>query len=137
MHKNMVQFRPQVHCPHIGPTGGDMCIARDYLDIVMGYPFSETLNAPYASATKEDAAGLSDDVLNQLMEVYTQTIVATTVAWYSVPTFLFFLFLYGSAKIVEFMFKRWSSDYAVLSYDNQRTAIMCKYCDVLLAMGYV
>ena len=23
--KNMVKFRPEVHCPHIGPSGGDMC----------------------------------------------------------------------------------------------------------------
>ena len=133
----MVQFRPQVHCPHIGPTGGDMCIARDYLDIVMGYPFSETLNAPNASWTKEDAAGLSDDILNQLVDVYTQKIVPTTVAWYSVTTFLFFLLLFGSAKMVEFVFKWRSPNYAVFSLENRRTAIMCKRRDVLSATRYV
>jgi hypothetical protein len=25
LHQNMVPFRPSVHCPHIGPTGGGMC----------------------------------------------------------------------------------------------------------------
>lgn len=24
-----VRYRPQIHCDHIGPTGGDMCTARD------------------------------------------------------------------------------------------------------------
>ena len=28
LHVNMVPLRPSVHCPHIGPTGGDMCIPR-------------------------------------------------------------------------------------------------------------
>lgn len=27
IHHGMVQYRPSVHCPHIGPTGGDMCQA--------------------------------------------------------------------------------------------------------------
>ena len=26
LHQLMVAFRPHVHCPHIGPTGGDMCV---------------------------------------------------------------------------------------------------------------
>ncbi|CZR57617.1 uncharacterized protein PAC_07506 [Phialocephala subalpina] len=25
VHQNMVPYRPDVHCPHIGPTGGGMC----------------------------------------------------------------------------------------------------------------
>lgn len=25
LHQNMIRFRPTVHCPHIGPSGGDMC----------------------------------------------------------------------------------------------------------------
>jgi hypothetical protein len=25
VHQNMVPFRPSVHCPHIGPTGGGYC----------------------------------------------------------------------------------------------------------------
>jgi len=26
VHENMVPFRPSVHCPHIGPSGGGMCV---------------------------------------------------------------------------------------------------------------
>ncbi|KAJ7100840.1 hypothetical protein B0H15DRAFT_796524 [Mycena belliarum] len=28
VHFGMVKYRPSVHCPHIGPTGGDMCQDR-------------------------------------------------------------------------------------------------------------
>ncbi|KAF8870368.1 hypothetical protein BD779DRAFT_1632312 [Infundibulicybe gibba] len=40
LHKAMVPSRPQVHCPHIGPSGGDMCIAREYTEEVTANPFS-------------------------------------------------------------------------------------------------
>jgi hypothetical protein len=37
--KNMVKFRPEVHCPHIGPSGGDMCSKRTfYLDCISYTP---------------------------------------------------------------------------------------------------
>jgi hypothetical protein len=26
IHQNMVPLRPEVHCPHIGPLGGGMCV---------------------------------------------------------------------------------------------------------------
>jgi hypothetical protein len=26
IHQNMVPLRPEVHCPHIGPSGGGMCV---------------------------------------------------------------------------------------------------------------
>jgi hypothetical protein len=26
VHENMIPFRPEVHCPHIGPSGGGMCV---------------------------------------------------------------------------------------------------------------
>ena len=26
VHQNMVPLRPEVHCPHIGPSGGAYCI---------------------------------------------------------------------------------------------------------------
>ncbi|KAL0564364.1 hypothetical protein V5O48_017682 [Marasmius crinis-equi] len=43
IHKNMLKFRPDVHCPHVGPSGGEMCIDRDYLDIVEHLPYNESL----------------------------------------------------------------------------------------------
>jgi hypothetical protein len=38
IHMGMVQFRPSVHCPHIGPTGGDMCNPRTVSDFTYGFP---------------------------------------------------------------------------------------------------
>ncbi|KAK0187763.1 hypothetical protein F5146DRAFT_1104650 [Armillaria mellea] len=49
VHKNMVKYRPDVHCPHVGPTGGDYCIPRNYTDIVLNPPFNESLIAYTAS----------------------------------------------------------------------------------------
>ncbi|TDL18467.1 hypothetical protein BD410DRAFT_793163 [Rickenella mellea] len=40
-HKAMVSLRPSVHCPHIGPTGGDMCVDRDYRQTVTESPFPQ------------------------------------------------------------------------------------------------
>ncbi|KAJ7461960.1 hypothetical protein FB451DRAFT_476131 [Mycena latifolia] len=33
-HKAMVLLSPAVHCPHIGPSGGGVCIDRDYVQVV-------------------------------------------------------------------------------------------------------
>ncbi|EEB92225.1 hypothetical protein MPER_09297 [Moniliophthora perniciosa FA553] len=43
IHKNMLKFRPDIHCPHVGPSGGDMCIDRDYREVVYNPPFTESL----------------------------------------------------------------------------------------------
>ncbi|KAF9021325.1 hypothetical protein BDZ89DRAFT_1071557 [Hymenopellis radicata] len=43
IHKNLVLLRPEIHCPHVGPTGGGMCIERDYLDVVYNAPYTESL----------------------------------------------------------------------------------------------
>ncbi|KAL0564365.1 hypothetical protein V5O48_017683 [Marasmius crinis-equi] len=48
IHKNMLKFRPDVHCPHVGPTGGGMCVDRDYIDTVENPPFNESLIASSA-----------------------------------------------------------------------------------------
>ncbi|KAI4180258.1 MAG: hypothetical protein L6R41_007345 [Letrouitia leprolyta] len=45
VHQNMVPFRPEVHCPHIGPTGGGYCVDdKDYQMTVMENYFT---NSPY------------------------------------------------------------------------------------------
>ena len=48
VHQNMVQFRPEVHCPHIGKTGGGYC-ADDttYLDTVTQNYFTNSPYTPY------------------------------------------------------------------------------------------
>jgi len=136
VHKNMVSFRPQVHCPHIGPTGGAMCIARDYLQVAMGYPFTETLNSPNASWNGKDLAGLSQNSLDELLKLNTMTIVPTTVAWYSVSSIVLWAILYFSTKGVRFALMRYSSEFRMLSYRNQSTSAMCKSLSRSLAGGY-
>jgi len=32
IHKALISYRPTVHCPHIGPSGGGMCIKRNYIN---------------------------------------------------------------------------------------------------------
>lgn len=33
LHQEMVPERPSVHCAHIGPSGGDMCVERNYTEV--------------------------------------------------------------------------------------------------------
>ncbi|KAJ7493638.1 hypothetical protein FB451DRAFT_1490855 [Mycena latifolia] len=46
VHFGMVQYRPSVHCPHIGPTGGDMCQDRTYTAATLNNPFPLPFIAP-------------------------------------------------------------------------------------------
>ncbi|KAK4688062.1 hypothetical protein P7C73_g2063, partial [Tremellales sp. Uapishka_1] len=46
LHTPMLPLRPAVHCPHVGPTGGDMCIARDYRQVVLDSHFPAGWLAP-------------------------------------------------------------------------------------------
>lgn len=46
VHQNMVPLRPEVHCPHIGPSGGGYCVdTPSYMDTVGASYFS---NFPFA-----------------------------------------------------------------------------------------
>ncbi|KAJ5124533.1 uncharacterized protein N7515_008358 [Penicillium bovifimosum] len=43
VHEHMVQYRPDVHCPHIGPSGGGYCVDdRTYPDTVLQRYFEES-----------------------------------------------------------------------------------------------
>ncbi|GFZ43541.1 hypothetical protein JCM24511_01261 [Saitozyma sp. JCM 24511] len=55
LHVPMVPLRPDVHCPHIGPSGGDMCIPRDYDQVVLESHFPIGWLAPkYITAENAD-----------------------------------------------------------------------------------
>ncbi|KAJ3800613.1 hypothetical protein GGU11DRAFT_676902 [Lentinula aff. detonsa] len=83
IHKNLVQFRPNIHCPHIGPSGGDMCMDRNYLNVTSAAPFNQTLLSYNSSYNSADMKGISDDGVQQLVKVQTQSITMTTVAFVS------------------------------------------------------
>ncbi|KAH6983753.1 hypothetical protein EDB80DRAFT_823981 [Ilyonectria destructans] len=49
VHQQMVPYRPEVHCPHIGPAGGGMCVDdQTYEEKALEKLFT---NAPFVSAT--------------------------------------------------------------------------------------
>ncbi|KAJ3752277.1 hypothetical protein EV360DRAFT_55502 [Lentinula raphanica] len=83
IHKNLVQYRPDVHCPHIGPTGGDMCRDRDYLDVTSTVPFNQTLLSYNSSYNSADMKGITDHGVQQLVKVQTESVSMTTVAFVS------------------------------------------------------
>ncbi|BGP12390.1 hypothetical protein JCM10213_002005 [Rhodosporidiobolus nylandii] len=123
IHRNMVPYRPNVHCSHIGPSGGDMCIERDYLDIVNAFPFSQTLVAPNATWDDRDMAALSEKSAEELGKAKLTLVFPSTIPFYSIPTMAFFAVLYVSAKIVEHLFRRYSLEYKLLSPANQRNTV--------------
>lgn len=48
VHEPMVHFRPDVHCPHIGPTGGGMCVdSPGYIETVLKPVFNDTPFVPW------------------------------------------------------------------------------------------
>ncbi|KAJ4490750.1 hypothetical protein J3R30DRAFT_3400017 [Lentinula aciculospora] len=123
IHKNLVQFRPDVHCPHIGPSGGDMCIDRNYLEVTSAVPFNQTLLSYNSSYNAVDMKGVSEAAVQQLVKVQTQSITMTTVAFYPVPTVLYTLLLYMMAKATEFFLTRFSLQYREVSFENKRNTV--------------
>ncbi|KAJ7906802.1 hypothetical protein B0H13DRAFT_2333150 [Mycena leptocephala] len=62
LHAAMVSRRPSVHCPHIGPTGGDMCTEKSYFDVVLNDGFSQKfINLP-GGLTVDQALDLADEI---------------------------------------------------------------------------
>ncbi|KAJ3746207.1 hypothetical protein DFH05DRAFT_1522801 [Lentinula detonsa] len=123
IHKNMVKYRPEVHCPHIGPTGGDMCIARDYVQVTEDMPFNTTLLSYNASYNALDMKNIPDHNQDELVAIETEIVYMTTVAFYSVSCVIYMLLLYVSAKAVEFLFGRYSLSYGTMSITNQRNSV--------------
>ncbi|KAJ3867149.1 hypothetical protein EV359DRAFT_78870 [Lentinula novae-zelandiae] len=134
IHKNMVKYRPEVHCPHIGPTGGDMCIARDYVQLTEDMPFNSTLLSYNASYNALDLKNVPDHNQNELVAIETEIVYMTTVAFYSVSCVLYMLLLYVMAKVVEISFGRFSLSYRSMSITNQRNSVTY-VMDILLTGG--
>ncbi|KAK5681300.1 hypothetical protein LTS10_007062 [Elasticomyces elasticus] len=54
LHQYMVPARPGVHCPHIGPTGGGMCVDdQTYADIVHQPLYTNAPMVPNGFASKD------------------------------------------------------------------------------------
>ncbi|KAJ7159484.1 hypothetical protein C8R46DRAFT_1354212 [Mycena filopes] len=57
VHTPMLPLRPGVHCPHVGPSGGDMCIKRSYADMIED-PFTQSFTALPGNLTLADLAAM-------------------------------------------------------------------------------
>ncbi|KAJ7290163.1 hypothetical protein C8J57DRAFT_1114131, partial [Mycena rebaudengoi] len=49
IHVILTKIRPEVHCPHVGPTGGGKCIDVEYNDVFFNdqFLFREPLGQPF------------------------------------------------------------------------------------------
>ncbi|KAJ7293065.1 hypothetical protein C8J57DRAFT_1490530 [Mycena rebaudengoi] len=54
IHTPMLPFRPAVHCPHIGPTGGDMCFDHSIEQMILDNPFPKPFVALPGGLTLHD-----------------------------------------------------------------------------------
>lgn len=121
--KNVVVFRPDEYCANIGPSGGSTCIDHDYVNATTDFPFASdlvTVNSSYPSnATK----GLSDEAIDELTKVSLEVIYPTTVAFYSIPTIIYFFLLYVSGKFSEAVLGHFSQVFCSLSLEHQRNTV--------------
>ncbi|KAL2352482.1 hypothetical protein BJ546DRAFT_1064216 [Cryomyces antarcticus] len=59
IHVLLARIRPDVHCPHVGPTGGGKCVDADYNDVyfddqaLFGQPEGETFVCPSGTLDRE------------------------------------------------------------------------------------
>ncbi|GAA5981226.1 hypothetical protein JCM10908_004029 [Rhodotorula pacifica] len=123
VHRNMVPIRPDEHCPHVGPSGGTMCVDRDYTEVTTAFPFAQTLVAVNATWDDRDMGGLSQDSIDALARAKLTIPMPTTFAFYSVPTFATFVSLYVCSKILERALMRYSATYRLLTPTNQRNLV--------------
>lgn len=47
LHQNMIEYRPSVHCPHLGPSGGDMCTNEGTGFLEVTYNYKTTFKEPW------------------------------------------------------------------------------------------
>ncbi|OCF55462.1 hypothetical protein L486_06946 [Kwoniella mangroviensis CBS 10435] len=131
LHVPMLPLRPSVHCPHIGPSGGDMCIARDYKQVVMDSHFPQGWLAPkYVTPENQDEIGgiyaVSGEDLDPLLEIalspgdshsWDPTLYATALLGY-------FLIFYVVSNILWFIYFRRSSVFPTLGLEHQKNVVM-------------
>ncbi|KAJ6579197.1 hypothetical protein DFH09DRAFT_1246204 [Mycena vulgaris] len=56
IHALLTKLRPEVHCPHVGPTGGGKCIDVAYNDVYFNdqFLFNEPLGSPFNCKDEDD-----------------------------------------------------------------------------------
>ncbi|WWC58717.1 uncharacterized protein I303_101261 [Kwoniella dejecticola CBS 10117] len=131
LHVPMLPLRPEVHCPHVGPTGGDMCISRDYDQVVLDSHFPQGWLAPayITPENKDEVAGIqatSAEDLDPLIEIalspseshsWDPTLYATALLGY-------FLFFYVVSNLIWFIYFRRSAVFPTAGLEHQKNIVM-------------
>ncbi|KAK0189483.1 hypothetical protein F5146DRAFT_1138888 [Armillaria mellea] len=121
--KNVVMFRPDEYCANIGPSGGSTCIDHDYVNVTTDFPFASNLVTVNSSYPGNDTKGLSDETIDELTKISLEVIYPTTVAFYSIPTVVYFFLLYVSGKVSEAVLGHFSKVFSSLSHEHQRNTV--------------
>lgn len=131
LHVPMLSLRPGTHCPHIGPSGGDMCIDRVYEQVVLDSHFPAGWLAP-KKVTPENVEevghiqAISGQPLDPLLEIalsagqshsWDPTLYATALLGY-------FLFFYVCSHSIWFLFARFSVVFPSLGIEHQKNIVM-------------
>ncbi|WVQ82767.1 hypothetical protein IAT38_004899 [Cryptococcus sp. DSM 104549] len=131
LHVPMLPLRPSVHCEHIGPTGGDMCIARDYENVVLDSHFATSWLAPkVVTPENEDEVGhieaVSGKPLDPLLEISLSA--SNSHSWD--PTFYptallgYMLFMYVCSHAIWFVYQRRSPVFPTLGLEHQKNVVI-------------
>ncbi|KAK0477124.1 hypothetical protein IW261DRAFT_306345 [Armillaria novae-zelandiae] len=123
LQKNVVAFRPDEYCANIGPSGGSTCIDHDYVNATTDFPFASNLVTVDSSSPGNDTRGLSEKTIDELTKISLEVIYPTTVAFYSIPTIVYFFLLYVNGKFSEAVLRHFSKVFCSLSHEHQRNTV--------------
>ncbi|KAL1413587.1 hypothetical protein Q8F55_001362 [Vanrija albida] len=108
LHVGMLEARPEIHCDHVGPSGGDMCIKRDYNDVVTNNHFEHGFigpltpnkdNKPYIGHLKMTGSSHLNSGIEILMERENQASWDSTM--FAANGVYLFVAIIIAAKLIE------------------------------------
>ncbi|ODN84561.1 hypothetical protein L202_00488 [Cryptococcus amylolentus CBS 6039] len=131
LHVPMLSLRPTTHCPHIGPSGGDMCIDRDYEQVVLASHFPAGFLAPKQVTPENEkevghiqaASGYPLDPLLEIalstgdMHSWDPTLYATALLGYFL---IYYIFSHGLWQC----FMRFTTKFRSLELEHQKNVVM-------------
>ncbi|ODO11658.1 hypothetical protein I350_00442 [Cryptococcus amylolentus CBS 6273] len=147
LHVPMLSLRPTTHCPHIGPSGGDMCIdrqvcliavwmwangkSRDYEQVVLASHFPAGFLAPKQVTPENEkevghiqaASGYPLDPLLEIalstgdMHSWDPTLYATALLGYFL---IYYIFSHGLWQC----FMRFTTKFRCLELEHQKNVVM-------------
>ncbi|WVF70462.1 hypothetical protein IAT40_005252 [Kwoniella sp. CBS 6097] len=131
LHVPMLSLRPSVHCPHIGPSGGDMCVQRNYSDVVLESHFPHGWLAPkfVTPENEEDVGGIyavSGQDLDPLLEIslYADGGHSWDPSLYATAVLGYLLFFYVVSNVLYFIYFRHSTVFPTLGLEHQKNVVM-------------